>query len=82
MGQTIGILSLDRWVGSRLEAEMKLQKEKQVAVPKIEIDLSKIQQLSHERDEENWEFRITRPPEARNRGAPLSLPTLPSPAYN
>jgi len=57
MGQTIGMLSLDRWVGSRLEAEMKLQKEKQVAVPKIEIDLSKIQQLSHERDEENWEFR-------------------------
>jgi hypothetical protein len=36
---------------------MKLQREKQVAVPKIEIDLSKIQQLSHERDDENWEFR-------------------------
>jgi hypothetical protein len=31
MGQTIGMLSLDRWVGSRPEAEMKLQKEKQVA---------------------------------------------------
>jgi Fe-S-cluster containining protein len=44
-------------VGSRLEAEMKLRSEKQVALPKIEIDLSKIQQLSHERDEENWEFR-------------------------
>jgi Fe-S-cluster containining protein len=36
---------------------MKLQKEKQVTVPKIEIDLSRIQQLSHERDDENWEFR-------------------------
>jgi hypothetical protein len=44
-------------VGSRLEAEMKLRSEKQVALPKIEIDLSKIQQLSHEHDEENWEFR-------------------------
>jgi uncharacterized protein len=44
-------------VGSRLEAEMKLRSGKQVALPKIEIDLSKIQQLSHERDEENWEFR-------------------------
>ena len=29
-------------VGSRLEAEMKLRSEKQVALPKIEIDLSKI----------------------------------------
>jgi Fe-S-cluster containining protein len=36
---------------------MKLHKKKRVTVPKIEIDLSKIQQLSHERDEENWEFR-------------------------
>ena len=34
---------------------MKLQK--QVAVPKIEIDLSRIQQLSQEHDDENWEFR-------------------------
>jgi len=34
-----------------------LRKDKQVAVPKIEIDLSKIQVLSHQRDEENWEFR-------------------------
>jgi Fe-S-cluster containining protein len=34
---------------------MKLQK--QVAVPKVEIDLSKIQVLSHEHDDENWEFR-------------------------
>ncbi len=34
---------------------MKLQK--QVTVPKIEIDLSRIQQLSQERDDENWEFR-------------------------
>jgi uncharacterized protein len=36
---------------------MKIQNEKQVTVPKIEIDLSKIQQLSHERDDENREFR-------------------------
>jgi uncharacterized protein len=41
--------------GSRHEAGMKLQK--QVAVPKIEIDLSRIQQLSQERDDENWAFR-------------------------
>jgi hypothetical protein len=34
---------------------MKLQK--QATVPKIEIDLSRIQQLSQERDGENWEFR-------------------------
>src|ERR1700733_643988 len=32
---------------------MKPRKE----VPKIEIDLSRIQQLSQERDEENWKFR-------------------------
>jgi uncharacterized protein len=36
---------------------MKVQKQKQVAVPKIEIDLSRIQQLSREHDDENWEFR-------------------------
>jgi Fe-S-cluster containining protein len=35
---------------------MKLQK-KQVTVPKIEIELSTIQKLSHDRDDENWEFR-------------------------
>jgi len=34
---------------------MKLQK--QVTVPKIEIDLSTIEQLSQERDDENWAFR-------------------------
>ena len=34
---------------------MKLQKR--VTVPKIEIDLSRIQQLSQEHDDENWEFR-------------------------
>jgi hypothetical protein len=34
---------------------MKLQK--QLKVPKIEIDLSRIQQLSQEHDNENWEFR-------------------------
>jgi len=34
---------------------MKLQKRP--TVPKIEIDLSRIQQLSQERDDENWRFR-------------------------
>jgi len=34
---------------------MKLQKD--VAVPKIEIDLSRIQQRSEEHHDENWEFR-------------------------
>ena len=34
---------------------MKLQK--QLKAPKIEIDLSRIQQLSQEHDNENWEFR-------------------------
>ena len=34
---------------------MKLQK--QLKVPKIEIDLSRIQQLSQEHGGENWEFR-------------------------
>src|ERR1700687_1602342 len=42
-------------LGPRHEAKMKLRKE--VAVPKIEIDLSRIQQLSQEHDDENWEFR-------------------------
>jgi Fe-S-cluster containining protein len=31
--------------------------QKQVTVPKIEIDLSRIQQLSQEHGDENWEFR-------------------------
>jgi Fe-S-cluster containining protein len=34
---------------------MKLQK--QVTIPKIEIDLSRIKQLSQEHGDENWEFR-------------------------
>ncbi len=34
---------------------MKVQK--QVTVPSIETDLSRIQQLSQEHDDENWEFR-------------------------
>ncbi|MGA8676096.1 MAG: YkgJ family cysteine cluster protein [Candidatus Acidiferrales bacterium] len=34
---------------------MKLQRR--VKVPTIEIDLSRIQQLSQEHDEENWQFR-------------------------
>ena len=34
---------------------MKLQK--QAKVPTIEIDLSRIQQLSQEHDDENWKFR-------------------------
>jgi uncharacterized protein len=42
-------------VGSRDEAAMKLQKR--VTVPKIEIDLSRIQRLLQEHDSENWEFR-------------------------
>jgi Fe-S-cluster containining protein len=43
------------WVGSGHEAGMKLHK--QAKVPKIEIDLSRIKQLSEEHDDENWEFR-------------------------
>jgi uncharacterized protein len=31
--------------------------KKQLTGPKIEIDLSRIQQLSQEHDDENWEFR-------------------------
>src|SRR5579862_6643700 len=42
-------------LGSRDEAKMKLQK--QVTVPNIEIDLSRIQRLSQEHGDENWEFR-------------------------
>jgi hypothetical protein len=42
-------------VGSGHEAKMKLRK--QVTAPKIEIDLSRIQQLSQEQDDDNWEFR-------------------------
>lgn len=34
-----------------------MRRKKRVTVPKIETDLSRIQQLSRERDEENWEFR-------------------------
>ena len=34
-----------------------MRRKKQVAVPTIETDLSRIQQLSRERDDENWEFR-------------------------
>jgi uncharacterized protein len=49
------ILSLECWVGSRDETAMNLQKR--VRVPKIEIDLSRIQRLSQEHDDENWEFR-------------------------
>src|SRR5271169_2042973 len=36
---------------------MRMKPQKQVAVPKIEIDLARIQQLSQEHDDENWEFR-------------------------
>jgi uncharacterized protein len=31
--------------------------EKQPTVPRVEIDLSRIQQLSREHDDENWKFR-------------------------
>src|SRR6266436_1879696 len=34
-----------------------MRRKKRVAVPAIETDLSRIQQLSRERDDENWEFR-------------------------
>jgi uncharacterized protein len=37
---------------------MKRPNKKQLTGPKIEIDLSRIQQLSQERDDENWEFRV------------------------
>src|SRR6266404_1247822 len=36
---------------------MKPPKRKQLAASEIETDLSRIQQLSQEHDEENWEFR-------------------------
>jgi Fe-S-cluster containining protein len=36
---------------------MKLPNEKQMTASGIETDLSRIQQLSQEHDEENWEFR-------------------------
>ena len=35
---------------------MKLRK-KQVAVPKMEIDLATIRKLAEDRDDENWDFR-------------------------
>ena len=34
-----------------------MKPQKQVTDPKIEIDLARIQQLSQERDDENWAFR-------------------------
>ena len=34
-----------------------MKPQKQVTVPKIQIDLSRIQRLSQEHDDENWEFR-------------------------
>ena len=36
---------------------MKPPKRKQPAAPEIETDLLRIQQLSQEHDDENWEFR-------------------------
>jgi uncharacterized protein len=40
------------------EAGMKPPKRKQkFTTPEIETDLSRIQQLSQEHDDENWEFR-------------------------
>jgi len=41
---------------------MKLQK--QVTVPKMEIDRSRSEQLSQERDDENWAFRSWLKPHA------------------
>ena len=37
--------------------EAGMRRKNRVAVPAIETDLSRIQQLSRERDDENWEFR-------------------------
>jgi Fe-S-cluster containining protein len=34
-----------------------MKPQEQLKVPKLEIDLSRIQQLSQEHDDENWEFR-------------------------
>ena len=34
-----------------------MKPQEQLKVPKLEIDLSRIQQLSRERDDENWKFR-------------------------
>jgi len=36
---------------------MKPPKKKQLTASRIETDLSRIQELSEERDDENWEFR-------------------------
>jgi hypothetical protein len=36
---------------------MKPPKEKKLRAPGMETDLSRIQQLSQEHDDENWEFR-------------------------
>ena len=33
-----------------------MKPQKQVTVPKIQIDLSRIQRLSQEHEDENWEF--------------------------
>lgn len=39
------------------EAGMKSPKQKQRTAPEMETDLSRIQQLSKEHDDENWDFR-------------------------
>ena len=39
------------------EAGMKPPKQKEFTAPEIETDLPRIQQLSQEHDDENWEFR-------------------------
>jgi hypothetical protein len=44
-----------RGPGSRYKVEMRPRK--QLTAPKMEIDLLRIQQLSEEHDDENWEFR-------------------------
>ena len=36
---------------------MKTPKRKEITVPEIETDLSRIRQLSQEHDDQNWEFR-------------------------
>jgi hypothetical protein len=39
------------------EDRMNPLKRKQLAATEVETNLSRIQQLSHEHDDENWEFR-------------------------
>ena len=44
-------------VGQTHDIRPKMKPRKQLTAPKMEIDLLRIQQLSEEHDDENWEFR-------------------------